>query len=266
MKTKMMKGKQRNRTMRLALVLALCAVPVATHAGGGGAGSTEITQLMNHAELVSSVAKQAQMVEQGIQAQISRLQNLMQMPSQVLSSAAMPYRSQMSDLQSLYSSVSGLHQAADSTNALFSRSMSEISATGMSPSQWLSAYTNLASTQGGYYKQQLNADMNSLSTLAQRAQNLRQVQSRIPSVTGNVQGLQLLNQQTGLLAGEMLDMHALMQRQVTLQMQARAAEAEGQGNAARLMAARKAEATQINQSETNAINSQSSFDLLNMPN
>lgn len=269
MKTTMMKnGKQRNRPVRFALALALCAAPVAAFAGGGGAtgGSTELTQLMNHAELVTSVAKQAEMVEQNIQAQITRLQNLMQMPSQVLSSATMPYRSQMSNLQSLYSSITGLQQAASQTSSLFSRSMSEMSATGMSPSQWLSAYTNLATSRGGYYQQQLTSDMNSLSTLAQRAQNLQQVQSQIPGVTGNVQGLQLLNQQTGLLAGEMLDMHALMQRQVTQQMQDRQAAAQGQANAAQLAAARQAEATQLNQSETNSINGQSSFDLLNTNN
>ncbi|CAB3770824.1 conjugal transfer protein TrbJ [Paraburkholderia humisilvae] len=251
---------------RIVLALAICTYPLAAHAGGGGVGATEVTQIMNHAELVASVAKQAQMVEQNIEAQIVRLQNLAQMSPQVLSGATTPYRAQMGSLQSLYTSVSGLRQAAEQTNDLFSRSMSEMSNTGMTPSQWLSAYSKLATTRGGYYRQQLDSDMNSLSILAQRAQNLQQVQSLIPGISGNVQGLQLLNQQTGLLAGEMLDMHALMQRQLTQRMQEREAVAQGQVNAARLAAARQVEARLLNELEVKDINSEPPFELLKSRN
>ncbi len=137
-----------------------------------------------------------------------------------------------------------------------------MSTTGLSPSQWLSAYTNLANTRGGIYQQQLNQDMGSLNTLAQRAQNLQQVQSQIPGITGNVQGLQLLNQQSNVLAGEMVDLHALMERQVTQQTQDRVAQAQSQAAAAQLMQARQAAAQQIYQSEKSNIDSNPEFSLL----
>lgn len=252
-------------------IIAAVLVASPARAGGGGVtgGSTEITQLLNHAELAASVGKQAEMVEQNVQAQITRLQqyvtmvqNLKQVPESMISQTISPYRTQITNYQSLYSAVSQLGQAANATSSLFGRSVSEMNATGMSPSQWLSAYTNLAATRGGLYQQQLNQDMGNLSTLADRARNLQEIQSQIPNVTGNVQGLQMLNQQSNVLAGEMVDLHALMQRQVMQQMQDRVDQSQGQANAAQLAAARAASMKQVNQQEQQTIRSAPEFDLL----
>ncbi|MDI7046629.1 hypothetical protein QMN58_24275, partial [Escherichia coli] len=101
-----------------------------------------------------------------------------------------------------------------------------------------------------------------VDTLAQRAQNLQQIRSQIPGVTGNVQGLQMLNQQSNVLAGEMVDLHALVQRQVAQQMQDRIAESRAQGNAAQLAAARAAALGQTNQQEQQTMQGAPDFDLL----
>lgn len=250
--------------------LTIALYVTVAHAGGGmTGGATEITQLLNHAELASSVAQQAQMVEQNVQAQITRLQqyvtmvqNLKQVPASMISQTITPYRSQITNYQSLSTAITQLEQAATATNGLFGHSLSEMGSTGMSPSQWLSAYTNLASTRGGIYQQQLTQDMGNLNTLAQRAQNLQQIQSQIPNVTGTVQGLQVLNQQSNVLAGEMVDLHALVQRQVAQQMQDRVAQSQAQGNAAQLAAARAAAVGQVNQQEQQTTQGAPDFDLL----
>jgi type IV secretion system protein TrbJ len=173
-----------------------------------------------------------------------------------------PYRTQITNYQSLFSAVSQLGQAANATSSLFGRSVSEMNATGMSPSQWLSAYTSLAATRGGIYQQQLNQDMGNLGTLADRARNLQQIQSQIPNVTGNVQGLQILNQQSNVLAGEMVDLHALLQRQVAQQMQDRVMQAQSQASASALTQARQARAQQLDSTEKSQIQN-GQFDLLN---
>jgi hypothetical protein len=255
---------------RLAVALAITLYAGIAHAGGGmTGGATEITQLLNHAELASSVAQQAQMVEQNVQAQVTRLQqyvtmvqNLKQVPTSMINQTITPYRTQITNYQSLSAAITQLEQAANATNSLFGRSLSEMGTTGMSPSQWLSAYTNLASTRGGIYQQQFTQDMGNLNTLAQRAQNLQQIQSQIPNVTGTVQGLQVLNQQSNVLAGEMVDLHALVQRQVAQQMQDRVALSQAQGNAAQLAAARAAAMGQVNQQEQQTTQGAPDFDLL----
>ena len=258
---------QRGKTAALILgaIVGCAALAQDAQAGGGGVaggGATEVTQLANHAELVSSVANEAQMVEQNVQAQITRLQNLIQVPGSLISQTFSPYRSQLSSYQTLFAAVSQLRAAANSANALFGRSMSEMGATGMTPGQWLSAYTNLAATRGGLYRQQLNSDMSSLDNLAVRAQNLQQIQSQIPNVTGNVQGLQMLNQQSNVLAGEMVDLHALVARQVAQQMQDRATQADVQANAARLAQARAAMADNVNGQEQQTIQGAPALNLL----
>jgi P-type conjugative transfer protein TrbJ len=248
----------------LALLLVLTSAAPAWAGGGGAAtgGATEITQLANHAELASSVAKEAQIVEQNIQAQITRLQNLIQLPGVMISQTLAPYRAQLANFQMLYTAVTRLRDAAESTSSLFGRSMSEMGVTGLSPSQWLSAYSNLAATRGGLYRQQLDSDMASLDNLAVRAQNLQQIQSQIPGVTGNVQGLQMLNQQSNVLAGEMVDLHALVARQVAQQTQDRAMQSDGEANAARLAQARSATMKQINSQEQQTIQGAPAFNLL----
>ncbi|MBB5510039.1 hypothetical protein [Paraburkholderia atlantica] len=127
-------------------------------------GATEITQLLNHAELASSVAQQAQMVEQNVQAQITRLQqyvtmvqNLKQVPTSLIDHGDRPLPHADSDFQSLSTAITQLQQAANATNGLFGRSLPEMNTTGMSPAQWLSAYTSLASRRGGISDAQAGA-------------------------------------------------------------------------------------------------------------
>ena len=255
------------RWVALACLVA-CVSARDAHAGlfGGGGGvsggATEATQLLNHAELVESVARQAELVEQALQAQITRLQNLAQMHAATLSRAMQPYQTQASGYQALYGAVVQLRVAADRTNGLFGRSMAEMSSAGLSPSQWLSAYTQLAVTRGGLYQQQLNADLGNLGALADRAANLQRIEAQIPGVTGNVQGLQLLNQQSNVLAGEMVDLHALIARQVAQQMQDRLAQTAAQRDAAQEQQAWQASAAQLDAVEKAQING-GRFDLLN---
>ncbi|WP_244099873.1 conjugal transfer protein TrbJ [Burkholderia anthina] len=251
------------------VISLLLHISPARAGGGMTGGATEITQLLNHAELASSVSQQAQMVEQNVQAQITRLQqyvtmvqNLKQVPASIIDQTIAPYRTQMANFQSLSTAITQLQQAANATSGLFGRSLSEMNTTGMSPVQWLSAYTSLASTRGGIYQQQLAQDMQNFDTLAGRAQNLQQIQSQIPNVTGTVQGLQMLNQQSNVLAGEMVDLHALMQRQVAQQMQDRVAQVQAQGNAAQLAAARAAAMGQTNQQEQQTTLGAPDFNLL----
>ncbi|CAJ0806918.1 conjugal transfer protein TrbJ [Ralstonia thomasii] len=251
------------RTAKRAVVaLALCT-SASAFAGSvaGFGGSTEITQLLNNAELVSSVAQQAQMVEQNIQAQITRLQNLAQVPGELINETIAPYTQQIDQFRSLYSAVTDLQQAAQSTSQLFSNAMSDMSSANLKPSQWLSALSSLAKSQGGVYRAQLSQDMNAISALAKRAQNLQSIQSKIPGVTGNVQGLQMLNQQTNVLAGEMIDLHALMQRQVAMQMQDKADQSQNRDNVAQLLKARSAQAADINTKEQTMIQNAPAFQL-----
>jgi type IV secretion system protein TrbJ len=248
-----------------SIAFALSAPP-ALAGGGGFGGATEVTQLLNHAELLSSVAQQAQMVTQGIEAQIQRIQqtlmaiqNIKQVPGQLLSQAIAPYQSQLSSFQRLATTVQSLRSTASQVQSLFGRSMSEMSGLNMSPKQWLSAYASLAQQQGGSFKQQYTQDMASIQALADRAQSLQQIQASIPGVNGAVQGLQLLTQTSNVVAGEMVDLHALMARQATQDSQDRADSAQAQANGALLAQARNARMGQVIDQENQVIRNSPTF-------
>lgn len=208
---------------------------VAFAGGGGMGGATEVTQLLNHAELASSVSQQATMVGQNATAQLTRisqlanqLKNLVQLPQNLLAQTLAPYQQQIGDLKSVVQAVGSLQSAAAQTQALLTNGIGEMNTTGMSPLQWLNAYINLAQQQGGQYQRQLDSDLDTLSNLSQQAQNLQTLSAQIPAVSGNVQGLQLLNQQANLLGGEMVELRALVQRQVVMQEQDKLNEAHAQ--------------------------------------
>ncbi len=228
---------------RRVLMLTAAVWANAAFAGGGlgspTGGATEVTQLLNHVELASSVSQQATMVGQNATAQLTRIsqlanqiKNLVQLPQNLLAQTLAPYQQQIGDLKSVVQAVGSLQSAAAQTQALLSNGISEMNTTGMSPLQWLNAYINLAQQQGGQYKQQLDSDLDTLSNLSQQAQHLQTLSAQIPQVSGNVQGLQLLNQQANLLGGEMVELRGLVQRQVVTQEQDKLSEANAQAASA----------------------------------
>lgn len=70
----------------LSLVTSSVLVSPVAHASGAVAGATEITQLLNNAELVTQVAQQAQQLATELQQYQTMIQNLQNIPNQVWSS------------------------------------------------------------------------------------------------------------------------------------------------------------------------------------
>jgi conjugal transfer/entry exclusion protein len=188
-----------------------------------------------------------------VQQLMSMLQNLKNLDPATLAQMVLPYQQQLSQYQSLFSAVSSLSQAGASVQSLFKSSVGEMTSLNMTPTQWLGAFSKLATQRGGIYQQQMQQDLQSMSNFAARAQNLQSIAAQTPEISGNVQGLQLLNQQSNIAAGELMDIHALMQRQVTAQLQQRSDEATTSASAAALLQARQAAAASIDSQEKAAI-------------
>ncbi len=67
----------------LSLVTSSALVSPVAHASGAVAGATEITQLLNNAELVTQVAQQAQQLATQLQQYQTMLTNLQNIPNQI---------------------------------------------------------------------------------------------------------------------------------------------------------------------------------------
>ena len=75
----------------------------------------------------------------------------------------------------------------------------------------------MSKTQGGAYKDKLNGEIAALNDFQKRAEQLQKVQANIPGIDGQIQGLNNLNQLTGMAAGEIMGMHAAIRQQIIAQ-------------------------------------------------
>ncbi len=216
----------------------LCWLPQQASAGGGAmGGATEMTQVLNHAELAATVAKQAQMVSEQIAARMVQIQqyetmvrNLKDVGPNLINQALAPYQTQLGALQSLGGSVNALKQTSLNAQQVINGRISEAASMNMDLRTYLSNEMALASRRGGVHRQRVDQDLAAIDDLAAKASNLRTVASQTQDVTGNVQGLQQLARLSSISAGELLEIKAALLSQNVNQNEdaARRAQAEAQ--------------------------------------
>jgi conjugal transfer/entry exclusion protein len=236
--------KQRLKRLNKLIAPAIClSIHVSVSAGtvAGFGGSTEITQLLNNIQLVASVAKQAAMVEQQIQSNITQVkqlaamtQNLKNVSPAMLAQTVANYAGQVQKLGQMYTATQGLQQASTNFSSVLSGRMTQMNSLGMTPQNYLAAETTLAQQKGGIYQAQMTADLAALNDVQQRAQQLRTLSNQNPQIDSDIKGLQILVQQTNMMAGELMDMKAaiLQQNAMTHQQLAEQANATQVGNSA----------------------------------
>lgn len=209
----------------VALLAGLCLACISQpcHAGGGGiagGGASEITQLLNNGELVESVTKQAEMVSEQINSKLvqveqytTMLKNLQNYPKEQLDAMLAPYQAQTNALSKLYQTVSDVKNVSTSASSLLQTRFQEANGMGMDLVKYMGYEIANAQKRGGIYKQRLNNDMAAIQNLQDRAIQLRKVSDQTSGIVGNVQGLSQLNQQTTMVAGELMEMRGLMLQQ-----------------------------------------------------
>jgi type IV secretion system protein TrbJ len=180
--------------------------------GSAGTAASEGTQLMNNVQLAASNVKQANMVAMQIQGNITMvnqylamLTNLKNLPATMLQQARQPYFGQLNALNTLLGSVKRVGNASADVERAMTARISEAGKMGMDVATYMGYEQKMASTKGGYYKERLDQDISTISNAQDRAAQLRAVSEQTQAITGNVEGLQLLNQQSTMMAGELVE-------------------------------------------------------------
>ncbi len=201
----------------IGVALAFGVTPVVVAAGGADGGSTEVTQILNNVELAAQTLKQARIVAEQINTVINTgttvmhgITNLKNLPYQVMDEMLAPYKSQVADLQGLLGSVNGMKAAAQTASYLMTSRMNEASSMKLSLGEYMKYEVKLAVTKGGVYRQRFNQDIAAIDNLQVRAKQLVSITEKTKAVSGNVEGLQLLNQQATLQAGELMEIKAAL--------------------------------------------------------
>src|SRR5574337_658072 len=232
-------------TAAIATTSAAIALFSAVPAGAGGSvlgtgGALEVTQLLNHAELVRQVAQQAQMISNQISQYATMIQNLHRLPDEWVGQVTLPYRQVLGSLLQMKTAVDEVRTTSLHMEAVFSRRLSAMKHLDMTPQEYLDAELRLAQEWGGTYQDSLEADLDSLQRATDKAQSLKTLSDSIPAISGNVEGLQNLAAHSTMMAGELIEMRTSIQRQNALLAQ----EKRAQQQAAELQTQRNMRAIQ----------------------
>lgn len=239
-----------NKPFRLsAIAFALTfTLSLGTHTSASAtgliAGATEPTQIANNIELGASLIEQASTAASALAAKITlaqqyitMLQNIKNLPQDMLNELSKPYKDQIKALTDLQTSVKDLKSAAENTNAMFRSRGQDFTTSGKSLNDYLKFEVALADKKGGEYKKRLDQDIAAMDTMKDKATALRKTAEKTSSITGAVQGLQHLSQLSTMQAGELMEIKAALLQQSSNQNSDRADAETAKKNKAILMGA-----------------------------
>lgn len=208
----------RHKAIFIAVSMMLSAQAYAGGAATGGA--TEVTQIMNNGELISSVSKQSQMVagqlkDYALQTQkyMTMLQNLKNLPSAKIQEVLGPYQQTLGTIGKVYDATMDVYRTSTQAQQVYDRRMAEMRLLKMDPSAYLMNEVALAKARGGIYQQKLDSDRAALQVAQDKSMKLASMQDQVSSISGNVEGIQVLAQQNQMMAGELLELNTNLRRE-----------------------------------------------------
>jgi P-type conjugative transfer protein TrbJ len=214
----------RKKLKLIALVLALCQISAPAYAGGGlTGGATEITQLMNNAELITQVTQLAEQIVNQITMIQDMIYNTLTIPDQLFR-----------DIKGVYSKVKGIidktqglaYNLANLDDELKRRFKSYTDLSSLSQiSDFSSEYKNIVGTQMETVRSTMEAIGVSFEELVNDdASALEELQNKASSAKGRNELIQATNQLLGFLAEDAMKLRQLQMMQA--QMAGTAYEAE----------------------------------------
>mgnify|MGYP001424733220 CR=1 FL=1 len=229
----------RRKLVLAALGFGVIASTRPSVAGGSFSGATEPTQILNNIELlginlssIKQVALAASQLTTQINQYVTMLTNLQNLPGeilqQVLGPSASSVFSTIRQLNGLYTTITGVFDAARRLENTFETSINAIRRMNINPVEYLKNASGLARSEGGVWKQVLEGTVQDLKTLEQGEVAVRQYQSSIPNIKGNLDGLQTLASGLAMTNNNLLGLRSELYKQTIAVASAskKAAEAE----------------------------------------
>jgi len=183
----------------------------------GNGGATEITQLMNNAELVASVGHQSDMVANQIQQYILQQvqtkiaqQNMVGLPFDKIVANLGPYRNMVQPYLNALNVTTLLRDSAVRASSLMSGEISAMTRLGMDPKTYMQNMIQISKERGGTLKQSLDNTTSAMQDEQKRGEALDQMHDQIPGIDSNIKGMQTLAASNMQMTGEMLNMNATL--------------------------------------------------------
>lgn len=168
--------------------------PLPAHAGGGGAagGAKEVTQLLNHAELVAQVGEAVQTTANTLMTAKSTMQMLRQLPADTVSQMSGLPIDQVAKMAEAYTVMSQASGAYKDASDVLTKARADSVRLNISPSELLRYKAEAAYKYGGVYQQTYEQEQAKLARLNDVSKDVQKQAETVKSIDSNVAGIQFL--------------------------------------------------------------------------
>lgn len=181
-----------------AKVFGSCAVGLSmlfaapAWAGAMTGGATEVTQIMNHVELVMQVSEAINTTSNTLMTAQATMQQLRQLPQSVTDSmngTALEKVRAMADAYRVMSQAGGVYKEAEN---VLRKAATDSERLGITPSELLRLKADAAYKHGGVYKETYEQEQEALRRLAETSKDVQKQADTVKGIDANVKGIQFL--------------------------------------------------------------------------
>lgn len=167
------------------------------HAGGGiTGGATELTQLLNHAELIAQVGEAVQTTSNTLMTAQSTMQMLRQLPAAVIDGAlsGLPVEQvqAMADAYKVMNEATGVYKDAEN---VLRKAEQDAKMLNITPSELLQHKANAAAMHGGIYLTSYEAEQARIKRAAEMSKEVQKQAEIVKGIDSQVGGIQALASQ-----------------------------------------------------------------------
>lgn len=207
----------------VALMATQCA-GTAQAGGGMGGGSTEITQMLNNTELITSVSHQAGINSTVLQQYLKQLEQLKLQQQNIAGLQNFNVQAELTRLgkeEARYALAKKksdeLATSSKKTSDLMSADVTAMREKGMTPSQYYGNAAQAAKDGSVYWQGAMDDSVSSMDTLAQKSKDHQDYMKKNPDIKGNVEGMQSLDRDLIRMDGTLVDMHGDFKKMLIIQ-------------------------------------------------
>ena len=212
------------KKLKAAIAAIALILSANVNATGAVAGATEITQWMNNAELVASVAEQANLNATALQQYITQYNQLQVAYQNVQGLKNFDAQAELTRLakdEARYvlakKKSEDLAKSAKKTSDLMNADMSVMKEKGMTPSQYYSNAAAAAAEGSAYWQTMIDGSVSSMDDLARKSKDHQDFMAKNKDIEGSVQGLRSIDADLIRMDANLVDMHKDFKQLVTVQ-------------------------------------------------
>jgi len=179
----------------------------------------QITQFLNYGQLLLQTATSASQLATQVSQYMTMIQNLQQLPKEMLNGISLPFNGQLGDLSKLYNAANSLSYSATQANNMIDGVTRGSLASGLNPTSYLQSLAQQAQTRGGVYQTMVDDNNRRLKDLQQTSTSFQQAAQNVPNLQGNLDSLAQLNSLAAASGNVATEMLAVQRQSVGMQLE-----------------------------------------------